>query len=94
MNAPGQTPNYFLYLRMNRLTGSEEGDYLCEATNTAGRDEALATLIIQAPPSISVTPPGSSVVQAGQPLKLTCRVTGDPLPDAVWEKDGAASAYM
>ena len=39
------------------MTGDEEGDYICTATNTAGTTTATASLSIESPPVITLSQP-------------------------------------
>ena len=46
-----------LCVRFIRVTGDEEGDYICTATNEAGVTTATASLSIESPPVISLSQP-------------------------------------
>ena len=37
----------FSFFRINRVDGSEAGDYKCTATNDAGTATAMANLVVQ-----------------------------------------------
>lgn len=76
-------------LRINRVTGSEEGQYRCRAQNEVGSTESIATLIVQEVPSIQLQPSGSVTMQVGTKLSISCNVRGDPTPTIVWRKLGA-----
>ena len=73
-------------LRITRVTGEEEGEYICRAENSAGSVEATASLTIHQTPSIQMTPRGSVTVRVGSPLTISCAVTGDPPPSVTWKK--------
>jgi hypothetical protein len=75
-------------IRINRLTGSEAGQYNCKAVNEAGVAEATATLVIQEAPSIELTPRGSVSMRTGTKLSIECNARGDPRPSIVWKKIG------
>merc|ERR1712142_904412 len=75
-------------LRMNSVTGAEEGSFRCRAENAAGKVEAIATLRIQELPTIRMDPQGSVTVKVGSPLVIKCQVTGDPVPQISWKKMG------
>ena len=65
------------------MEGPERGEYHCEATNAAGRAEAVATLVVLDIPLISAMQPRAGqtlTVRAGQPLELRCAATADPAP--------------
>lgn len=73
-------------LRFNRVTGEEAGQYVCTAENIAGTTTALATLEIQTPPKISISPGTPHRVRSGESVRLECRAEGDPLPTLTWKK--------
>ncbi len=77
---------------MNSLSKSDGGQYRCKATNVAGSAELIATLQVQKPPELTLEPGGSIVVSEGSRLRLSCSVTGDPLPNVQWRKMGAGEA--
>ncbi|XP_063600047.1 hemicentin-1-like [Penaeus indicus] len=64
------------------------GLYQCTATNPAGQDNALITLTVHSPPS--VTEPLSEFVNVvrGEPLNLGCTGAGYPPPRTTWIKEG------
>ncbi|KAE8748915.1 hypothetical protein FOCC_FOCC004320, partial [Frankliniella occidentalis] len=69
------------------LDGSKRGIYQCVATNIAGsRESKEAHLTVHVKPQI-VAGPVDTVVLAGSPLELSCRVSGDPLPDVMWRRE-------
>ncbi|XP_043237332.1 basement membrane-specific heparan sulfate proteoglycan core protein-like isoform X3 [Amphibalanus amphitrite] len=77
-------------IRFIRVTGDEEGEYICTATNLAGTTTATATLNIESPPVITLSQPTQYRVREGQQVSLECRATGDPLPSVSWESPAAA----
>ena len=76
-------------LRMNRVTGSEEGEYRCRAQNEVGSTESVAMLVVQEVPTIQLQPRGSVTMQVGTKLSISCNVRGDPTPTLLWKKLGA-----
>lgn len=77
-------------IRFNRVTGAEQGQYVCTAENEAGTIRGEATLTIQSVPIVTVNPtaPGGGPVRvkAGQRLRLECRAQGDPAPTVSWRR--------
>ena len=75
-------------LRINQVTGDEQGQYVCKAENEVGSVETVASLIIQEIPSITLDPRGSVNMQVGQKLSINCNARGDPTPTISWKKVG------
>ncbi|CAG7838540.1 unnamed protein product [Allacma fusca] len=73
-------------LRFNRVTGEERGQYICTAESLAGTTTAIATLEIQSPPKVFVTPSTPHRAQSGERVRLECRAEGDPLPSVTWKR--------
>ena len=48
----------------------------------------LRFLFSTVPPRITTEPERESKVSVGDNLTLTCNVSGDPLPEVTWSKDG------
>ena len=71
---------------MNDVSGPEEGQYKCRAENVAGHVDMVATLVINALPTVELTPAGSVVMLIGTRLEINCAVTGDPVPQISWKK--------
>ena len=75
-------------LRINRVTGKEQGGYKCRAQNEVGSTEAIATLVVQEVPTITLQPQGSVTMQVGTKLSISCSARGDPPPSVSWKKIG------
>ena len=73
-------------LRINSVTGSEEGGYTCRAENAAGHVEMTAQLTVNVLPTVSLDPASSVVMMLGSRLEIKCRVQGDPVPTISWRK--------
>lgn len=73
-------------MRINRVIGSEAGEYKCRAQNEAGSTEAVASLIVQEIPTIALEPKGSVTMQVGAKLRIQCTVSGDPRPTIAWKR--------
>lgn len=76
-------------IRFNRVTGNEQGQYLCTAENDAGSITGTATLVIQSIPVVTISPSpanGPVRVKEGQRVRLECRAQGDPSPTVSWRR--------
>ncbi|XP_046437149.1 basement membrane-specific heparan sulfate proteoglycan core protein-like isoform X37 [Daphnia pulex] len=76
-------------IRFNRVTGNEQGQYVCTAENDAGSITGVATLTIQSIPVVSISPnptSGPIRVKEGQRVRLECRAQGDPAPSVSWKR--------
>lgn len=78
-------------LRINQVTGDEQGQYICKAQNEVGSTETVANLVIQEIPSIQLEPKGSVTMQVGTKLSIVCRARGDPAPTVSWKKIGTTT---
>ena len=71
-------------LRIESVHPSDEGIYICEATNLMGSISTLASLKVREPPVISVKPQAHLQLPKGSPVSLSCMVTGSPKPAVYW----------
>ncbi|VDI13303.1 heparan sulfate proteoglycan 2 (perlecan) [Mytilus galloprovincialis] len=71
------------------VTGEEAGGYICTATNEMGSVTATATLIIQGPPRIVISPSKKVFAVIGQRVSLECTGEGDPIPRVQWKYERA-----
>ncbi|XP_017779300.1 PREDICTED: protein sax-3-like, partial [Nicrophorus vespilloides] len=74
-------------LRLERVTLSDQGKYICEADNPAGALTASATLTVYAPPTFS-TRPLAQTVEVGQEVSFHCNAHGSPKPFIFWTFEG------
>ncbi|KAI5614770.1 hemicentin-1 isoform X1 [Silurus asotus] len=76
-------------LRLMHATADDAGRYTCIVSNTAGEDRKNFDLDVLVPPSI-VNEGGIQDVRVkeGQNITLVCEVTGNPVPEITWLKDG------
>ncbi|XP_060132262.1 basement membrane-specific heparan sulfate proteoglycan core protein isoform X6 [Zootoca vivipara] len=68
-----------------RAAQQDSGQYICNATNTAGFTEAFIMLDVEAPP-YATTLPDSVSVQAGEVVQLQCLAHGTPPLRYEWAK--------
>ncbi|KAK3506808.1 hypothetical protein QTP70_028372 [Hemibagrus guttatus] len=78
-------------LRLMHTAAEDAGRYTCIVSNAAGEDRKNFDLDVLVPPSI-VNQGGIQDVRVkdGQNITLTCEVTGNPVPEITWLKDGQA----
>lgn len=72
---------------------TDVGEYICEASNEAGSDQHIVTVVVLVPPSI-FSSEENVIVNRGQTLSLPCWTTGSPTPVVTWLKDGQAVSMM
>ena len=77
-------------LRIQNLHPSDQGVYVCEASNLMGAVTAAANLTVSEPPVITVKPQAYLTHKKGAPVTLQCMVTGSPKPAVYWilEEEG------
>ncbi|KJH47549.1 fibronectin type III domain protein [Dictyocaulus viviparus] len=64
---------------------SDGGIYSCQARNSVGKSAVLETHVVIAGPPIFITrPPPELRVHEGDPVNVTCRGFGDPVPIVYW----------
>ncbi|TTE81756.1 Basement membrane-specific heparan sulfate proteoglycan core protein [Bagarius yarrelli] len=66
-----------------------QGQYRCIATNEQGRSVVTATVTVNQPPKVSVTPAGQVKVKVGGVTSLQCSASGKPRPAITWFKQQA-----
>ncbi|KAJ1353882.1 hypothetical protein KIN20_010652 [Parelaphostrongylus tenuis] len=88
-------------LTVKECTMSDEGVYRCEAENKHGKAKTQATAHVQisiakseapklemgSPPRF-IIPLVDQTVMIGGAIDLECKVTGEPMPQVKWSKDG------
>ncbi|XP_073903349.1 hemicentin-1 isoform X3 [Castor canadensis] len=76
-------------LRLMQTRIEDAGQYTCVVRNAAGEERKLFRLSVLVPPHIV----GENIledmkVKEKQSITLTCEVTGNPVPEITWHKDG------
>ncbi|XP_069179322.1 protein amalgam [Procambarus clarkii] len=75
-------------LTLTEVDRHAEGTYLCSADNGIGEAASAAmTLTVEYPPEVT-TDKGIVRTGAGDRVELACVVTGQPVPDVFWTRDG------
>ncbi|XP_067328852.1 basement membrane-specific heparan sulfate proteoglycan core protein isoform X3 [Anolis sagrei] len=68
-----------------RAAQQDSGQYICNATNTAGSTEAFIVLDVETPPYATILPDAASV-RAGDMVQLQCLAHGTPPLHYRWSK--------
>ncbi|XP_042230990.1 hemicentin-1-like isoform X2 [Homarus americanus] len=76
-------------LHLPKVTPALADTYICTARSPAGSAHDHTNLIVQEPPSV-VPSEDEVVTVAGKEVKLTCEVTGQPLPTITWTRPDLA----
>ncbi|XP_059001185.1 hemicentin-1 isoform X2 [Mustela lutreola] len=76
-------------LRLMQTRVEDAGQYTCVVRNAAGEERKIFGLSVLVPPRIV----GENIlehvkVKEKQSITLTCEVTGNPMPEITWHKDG------
>ncbi|NXY61032.1 HMCN1 protein, partial [Callaeas wilsoni] len=80
-------------LRLSPVDAADEGHYTCVVTNAAGEARKDFHLSVLVPPGIVGENTLEDVkVKEKHGVTLTCEVTGNPVPQVTWLKDGQALA--
>uniref|UniRef100_T1J6S4 Down syndrome cell adhesion molecule-like protein Dscam2 n=1 Tax=Strigamia maritima TaxID=126957 RepID=T1J6S4_STRMM len=66
---------------------SDSGNYICTADNEINSDNVAIKVKITEPLKVT-TSPSESIVDANQPMSISCKVTGLPVHNINWLKDG------
>ncbi|KAJ8258098.1 hypothetical protein GJAV_G00193140 [Gymnothorax javanicus] len=76
-------------LTITKVERSDEGEYICRASNTHGEHNARAVLYVHSAslPHVQVSPQRVQVNE-GETLRLYCRAGGTPSPGLTWKKKG------
>ncbi|KAK7494115.1 hypothetical protein BaRGS_00014588, partial [Batillaria attramentaria] len=74
-------------IMFERVTGEEQGGYICTATNSAGTVTLTASLVIEGPPVITVTPGTRITAIVGDRVNIECIGEGEPPPTVFWRAE-------
>ncbi|XP_036351171.2 hemicentin-1 [Ochotona princeps] len=76
-------------LRLTQTRVEDTGQYTCVVRNAAGEGRKLFGLSVLVPPHIVGDSPLEAVtVKEKHSVTLTCEVTGHPVPNVTWHRDG------
>lgn len=79
-------------LRFNQITQNESGEYVCTAENEAGRDSAVANIIVHVMPEVWTVPSEELLMRRRDDhIRLECHASGFPPPTIQWRRYQAES---
>ncbi|XP_068673412.1 roundabout homolog 3-like [Montipora foliosa] len=73
-------------LTLRNVAGIYSGAYKCSASNILGQAEAVAQLVVNVHPRVSLNPGPRHAIQGRTFTLPTCHVTGYPAPTVTWRK--------
>ncbi|XP_068673405.1 uncharacterized protein [Montipora foliosa] len=73
-------------LTLRNVAGIYSGAYKCSASNILGQAEAVAQLVVNVHPRVSLSPGPRYAIQGRTFILPTCHVTGYPAPAVTWRK--------
>ncbi|XP_072306283.1 neural cell adhesion molecule L1-like protein [Eucyclogobius newberryi] len=87
---PEQTKydNFGRLLTVASVDEGAEGKYMCEAQNSEGKEVHYFDVIVEEPPHWLSGPPQSQLSVIGSDVRIRCVVSGKPVPDITWRKNG------
>ncbi|XP_040072551.1 obscurin isoform X2 [Ixodes scapularis] len=86
-----QEPDGTVILSIDHATPDDSGKYVCVATNPDGKARSSSTVNVKEMPKYKpevVDELKPTVFTEGEPGKLEAKVSGEPMPDVKWIKDG------
>ncbi|KAL7398449.1 hypothetical protein ABVT39_010228 [Epinephelus coioides] len=89
-NLPPRTKyaNFGKLLTISAVDGRDQGRYMCTAQNYAGKTVHYFDVIVEEPPKWLTEPPQSQLTVIGSDVHIKCSVSGKPLPDITWRRNG------
>lgn len=68
------------------ITIADAGEYECHASNIAGEATQTASITVNEPPTITISPDLQELtLTEGDELKLECNAVGHPMPNVEWK---------
>ncbi|KAM9351194.1 cell adhesion molecule L1-like a isoform 2-T3 [Symphorus nematophorus] len=80
--------HYGKLLTISAVQERDEGKYMCSAKNSAGEAVHYFDVIVEEPPKWLAEPPSSQLTVIGSDVHIKCSVSGKPLPDITWRRNG------
>ncbi|GAB6023129.1 hypothetical protein CHUAL_007213 [Chamberlinius hualienensis] len=75
-------------LKIEHVTPTDEGEYICEAENVVGSVIASATLVVHSRPTFTIKPKDKKV-SLNAIATFSCDTSGNPPPAVFWTKEGS-----
>ncbi|XP_069775261.1 basement membrane-specific heparan sulfate proteoglycan core protein isoform X3 [Narcine bancroftii] len=73
-------------LTVTQIRQQDQGQYKCVARNRFGSAFNIMTLIVQGPPTVSISPRGPVRLGVGNSITLECIAMGEPRPTISWHR--------
>ncbi|XP_071041049.1 cell adhesion molecule Dscam2-like [Parasteatoda tepidariorum] len=73
-------------LFIKSVDSGSSGNYTCIVTNSFGKDQYTASLVVTAPP-VWLKEPTETVVKEGESVSIECQATGVPSPNIRWKTE-------
>lgn len=89
-NLPERTKyeNFGKLLVVSNVDEGVQGKYVCTAENSEGKEVHYFDVIVEEPPQWQAEPPQSQLMVIGSDVHIRCAVSGKPVPDITWRKNG------
>lgn len=75
-------------LSISAVDERDEGKYMCIAKSSAGEVSHYFDVIVEELPKWLTEPPQSQLTVIGSDVHIKCSVSGKPLPDITWRRNG------
>ncbi|XP_053281050.1 neural cell adhesion molecule L1-like protein isoform X7 [Pleuronectes platessa] len=75
-------------LSISAVEERDQGKYMCTAENSGGKVVHYFDVIVEEPPKWLTEPPQSQLTVIGADVHIKCSVSGKPLPDITWRRNG------
>ncbi|CAL1605960.1 unnamed protein product [Knipowitschia caucasica] len=80
--------NFGRLLTVSNVDEGVEGKYMCKAQNSEGEEVHYIDVIVEEPPQWLSEAPQSQLSVIGSDVHIRCAVSGKPVPDITWRKNG------
>uniref|UniRef100_A0A3P9KWA6 Cell adhesion molecule L1-like b n=1 Tax=Oryzias latipes TaxID=8090 RepID=A0A3P9KWA6_ORYLA len=80
--------NFNKTLTVSAVEETDQGRYMCKASNSAGETVHYFHVIVEEPPVWLGDPPQGQITPVGSDVHIKCSVGGKPPPDITWRRNG------